>query len=286
MCTCTGSRSTIALARNAPGNATHADQQRDRDHLGVDRAEHAEHADLDDADRHRDRRIGRDHGGALQAGRHQHREQDDAGAAGAADHRRPSRTTRPRARCRSSVRPRASRSRRSGTLSVIMLPITSMAPRAGEQRVAPGAEHRGRQRAETMISAAAPVDHLAERERAARIGEQRRDRDDRHHRLGADDRHQHQRHQRAGAVARDAADDRGERSPSRRSARAASSDMSAKAASTVVQQAGVTEVRLAAAIRRQIRRRDQHAELPAPDDHALDSSSGRRRPEWRSAGCP
>ena len=77
------------LGEKRAGKRHDADQQRDRDHLGVDRAEHAEHADLDDADDHRDRRVGRDHGGALQADRHQHREQDDAGAAGAADHDAP-----------------------------------------------------------------------------------------------------------------------------------------------------------------------------------------------------
>ena len=54
------------------------------------------------------------------------------------------------------------------------------------------------------------IDVAAERHRAARIGEQRRDRDDRHHRLGADERHQHQRHQRAGAVAGNAADHGGD----------------------------------------------------------------------------
>ena len=57
---------------------------------------------------------------------------------------------------------------------------------------------------------APPVDQLPEGERAPGVVEQRRDRDDRHHRLRPEHRHQHQRHQRAGAIAGDTADHRGE----------------------------------------------------------------------------
>ena len=78
---------------------------------------------------------------------------------------------------------------------------------AREPRIAPGAQHAGRHRSGEHDSGAPQVGIAAEGGEPARIVEQRRDRDDRHHRLGADQRHQHQRHQRAGAVARHAADD-------------------------------------------------------------------------------
>ena len=48
---CTGMRSTKALARNAPGSAMHADQQRKGQHLRGDDAGEAEHRNLDDAGR-------------------------------------------------------------------------------------------------------------------------------------------------------------------------------------------------------------------------------------------
>ena len=109
--------------------------------------------ELGQPDRDRDDRVGRDHGGAFEPGRHQQREQDDAGADGAARDG-PSRTPPPRAAVRQRE-PRRCISRRSGTLRIIMPPITSIAPLPVSMRVSPGAERAVGTAATSTISACA-----------------------------------------------------------------------------------------------------------------------------------
>ncbi len=81
---------------------------------------------------------------------------------------------------------------------------------AGEPRIAVGAERGGQCGRRNHDQRAAPVGVTEIGHEAADIGDDRRDRDDRHHRLGADQRHQHQRHQGAGAIAGKTADDGGQ----------------------------------------------------------------------------
>ena len=210
VCTCTGSRSTIALARNAPGNATQpissatattlastAPNTPNTPILTMPIAIEIAASVAITAAPCRPAAISID-------------SRMIPAPAGAADHHAPQ-ERRDREALVVQGQPVALRQAAQRHAQGHHAADHHHRAAAGEQRVAPGAEHRGRQRANDNEQRAAPVDHLAERGRAARVGEQRRDRDDRHHRLGADDRHQHQRHQRAGAVAGDAADDRGDR---------------------------------------------------------------------------
>ena len=105
VCTCTGMRSTKALARNAPGNATIADQQRESNHLRGDHADQPEHGDFHDADDNGYRRIGRDDTRALR------RPPPSAATAGSRRSRpcrpppRHSRPSRAQARARRALKP-------------------------------------------------------------------------------------------------------------------------------------------------------------------------------------
>ena len=202
---CTGMRSTKALARNAPGSAMIPISSAKADDLRGDHAGQPEHGNLHHADDDRDRRIGGDDRGAFEPRRHQQRQHDHARARGAADHH--------------AIADRAERITAIADLDAV---IFQQPPQrhaedqhrtdhqrgagAGQFGVTPGAEHAGRHRRGKPDAGAPPVDIFQERRHAARIGKQRRDRDDRHHRLGADQRHQDQRHQGAGAVARHAAE--------------------------------------------------------------------------------
>ncbi|MEY9433596.1 hypothetical protein ABIF14_000687 [Bradyrhizobium elkanii] len=150
-------------------------------------------------------RIGRNHSGALEPRRHQQRQQDDARARGAADHDaisdgadRKAPLTDPDPVLAQQPPERHAQDqhapdhqRRAGT---------------GQPCIAVGAERRGEQRRRDHDDCLAAVGKPDEGNEAAGIGEDRRDRDDRHDRLGADHRHQHQRHQGAGAIAGKTAD--------------------------------------------------------------------------------
>ena len=103
--------------------------------------------------------------------------------------------------------PRRLRRRRSGTVAIKRRADHQSRAAAGEQRIEPGAEHAGRQRADDRDHGAARFEQAAERDNRAPIGEHRRNGDDRHHRRGADHRHQDERHQRTGAIAGDPAGD-------------------------------------------------------------------------------
>jgi murein L,D-transpeptidase YcbB/YkuD len=203
---CTGMRSTKTLAKKAPGNATAPIRSAKASTCAVTTPANPNTEiliTLVTTEITASVAIT----AAFEAGGHQQRQQDHAGARGAAN--------------QDTVTHRAKTE--PGVTDPDIVALEQTAQR--HARYQHGADHqrragvgqpciairteRGREPGRRDHDQRAAAIHITQiGGKAAEIGEDRGDGDDRHHRLGADQRHQNQRHQRAGAVAREASDHR------------------------------------------------------------------------------
>ena len=193
------------LGEERAGQRDRADQKRKGEHLRGDDAGKPEYRDLDQTGDHRDDGVGRDHGGAFQPRRHQQRQQDHARARRAADDN----AVAHRAKAKSGVAdpdiatPEQAAQRHAQDQHRA---DHQRGTRVAQPRIAVSAEPGRERGSQNHVQRTAAIGIAEIGGRAAEIGEDGRDRDDRHHRFGADQRHQYQRHQRAGAVAGEPSD--------------------------------------------------------------------------------